>query len=414
MRQFITTEDFIYKGQPLNGIPLLVNDCGEPEPIANNYMIYFVLQKASANSALTWLNNSDSLYDYFSWLEAQKLNWDDEPLYTDIGKEVSNLVLYQRWCIKTYCKANGEKLANSTINVRIANLEAFYRWARDIAKLIKWIPYITLVKQVRIGHPGFMAHTRGQRVIETSDLRLPTKKATLKVLSLEQCRDLMTAPMSQTLRIATLLMLCTGLRNEECRTFPRKYIINPRGLNQNYRIRIDLDNRDIKIKGNCSRSIYVSWQMMATLYEYIKYGEGPIRANLFEDKNGHPPTVLFLNNSGEPYSTKGLNNRYRDLWKGYKRRGVNYPPAISFPIFPHKLRHTFATMELYYESERKDEYGRKKGLGHALVWVQKRLGHRSLQSTSTYVHCLEQLDNNELNIYQQELDRMVVEKIYAP
>ena len=71
------------------------------------------------------------------------------------------------------------------------------------------------------------------------------------------------------------------------------------------------------------------------------------------------------------------------------------------------MRHTFATMELYYESERVDRHGRKKGLGHALAWVQKRLGHSSLQSVSIYVHCLDQLDNCELNMYQQELDRMM-------
>ena len=407
MRQFLTTEDFRYIGQSLPGIPLLVDDESVPVPVVNSYMIYLVLQKGRAHSPHNWKNNSDSLYDYFSWLEAQGLRWDDEPLHTGIGKEVSNLALYQRWCHETYHKADGEKLAHSTINARIAHIEVFYRWVRDIARLIDWIPYVTLLKPVRLGHPGFMAHTHGQKVFESSDLRLPTKKPIPKVLSLEQCRELMTAPMSRTLRTATWLMLCTGIRNEECRTFPRKYVFNPSGLNRNHRIRIDLDPRDMNTKGSKPRSVYVTWQVMATLYAYTKFGEGPVRARLSEEKNGHPPTILFLNDSGAPYSVKGLNNRYRDLWKGYERRGKSYPPAISFEIYPHKLRHTFATMELYYESERVDQHGRKKGLGHALSWVQKRMGHSSLQSVSIYIHCLEQLDNHELNIYQQELDRMM-------
>ena len=219
--------------------------------------------------------------------------------------------------------------------------------------------------------------------------------------------------MSRTLRTATWLMLCTGIRNEECRTFPRKYVFDPGGLNRNHRIRIELDPRDIKTKGSKPRSVYVTWQMMATLYAYTKFGEGPVRSGLFEKKNGHPPAILFLNDIGSPYSTKGLNNRYRDLWKGYESRGKFYPPSISCEIHPHKLRHTFATMELYYESERVDQHGRKKGLGHALAWVQKRLGHSSLQSVSIYVHCLEQLDNHELNTYQQELDRMMARETDA-
>jgi integrase len=44
-----------------------------------------------------------------------------------------------------------------------------------------------------------------------------------------------------------------------------------------------------------------------------------------------------------------------------------------------------------------------------LKWIQNRLGHSSLQSVSIYVHCLEQLDSSELNDYQQEIDRMMLE-----
>lgn len=409
MRQFVTTEDFIYNGQSLTGIPLLVDENSTPVSIVNSFMMYLVMQRGSAHSPNTWRNYSDSLYDYFSWLEAQKLKWDEEPLHTDIGKEISNLALYQRWSHVTYCKANGERLSNSTVNARIANIEAFYRWAKDIAKLIGWIPYVTVFKPVRLDHPGFMAHTHCQKIVESSDLRLPVKKSILKVLSLEQCRELLEVPMSRTLRIATWLMLCTGIRNEECRTFPRNYVFDPSGLNQNNRIRIDLDPREMKTKGSKPRSVYVTWQMMAVLYSYTKFGEGPLRANIFENKNGILPSVLFLNASGSPYSNKGLNNRYRDQWKGYEKRGKIYKPTLSFKINPHMLRHTFATMELYYESEKLDKNGNRKGLGHALKWIQKRLGHSSLLSVSIYVHCLEQLNGNELNAYQHELDRMMFE-----
>ncbi len=407
MRQFTTTEEFSFKGQSLPGIPLLVDDECQPVSVVNHYMIYLVLQKGTAHSPNTWQNHSDALYDYFSFLDINKLKWNDEPLFTDNGKEPSNLALYQKWCDDTYRKDNGLKLRHSTINVRISCIESFYRWARDIARLIDWLPFVPVLKLRSTGNSDAFAHTHGQVFVESSELRLPTIKDPPKVLSLEQCRELSRAPMSRTLQTATWLMLCTGLRNMECRTFPRKYIFDPSGLNRISSIRLDLNPEDMLLKNNKPRTVYVTWQLMHTLYEYTMFGEGVIRSKLFEERNGYSPTLLFLNNDGNPYSNKGLNNGYRDLWKGYEKNGKYYPPVISFHLNPHKLRHTFATMELYYESEKLDLNGRKKGLGHALAWVRDRLGHSSIKTTSIYVHCLDQLDNHELNEYQYELNRMM-------
>lgn len=153
MCQFVTTEDFSFNGQFLPGMPLLVDAERMPVPVANSYMIYAVLQKGRAHSPHTWQNHSDSLYDYFSWLEAQKLRWDEEPLNTDIGKEVSNLALYQRWCHETYRKSDGEKLAHSTINSRVTHIEAFYRCARGVAGLIDWMPNAPLGQEGGVRGP---------------------------------------------------------------------------------------------------------------------------------------------------------------------------------------------------------------------------------------------------------------------
>lgn len=413
MRQFRTTEDFIYRGQSLPGIPLLVDDECRPVSVVNNYIMYLVLEKGSANGKRTWQNHADALYDYFSWLDANNLNWHDKPLMTANGKEVSNLTLYQRWSQENYRKPNGEKLQHGTINTRTACIEAFYRWAREVGKLIDWLPYITLLKMVRQGHPSAFAHTHGQRIVEGSELRLPEKKIPPKLLTLEQCRHLLAAPMPQTLRLMAGLMLATGLRNEECRTFPLKYVIDPRGLDKRKRIPLHLDPRDMKLKNDKPRTVFVSWQVMAELHEFTKFGEGVIRTNRYEAKTGYPSTILFLNESGHPYSEKGLNNGCRRLWKGFSKNGKEYPPVIAFHVTPHMLRHTFATLELYHESENKDKAGRKKGLGHALAWVRDRLGHSSIQTTTIYVHCLDLLGSHELNEYQHELDRMIAGGIHG-
>jgi integrase len=392
-------------------MPLLIDDGGQPVLVANRYLLYLKLEVGKVHSPQTLQNYSNSLYDYFSFLEAQGLKWDDAPRWTDFGKEISNLALYQRWCHETYEKENGSKLKHSTINIRIGHVETFYRWAKERANLIDWLPFVQIQKPVPYReHPDAMAHTHaGLRFVESSESRLPVKKEPLKLLTLDECWQLRAAPMSETLRVATWLMLGTGIRNEECRTFPRNYIFDPSSLDKNKRIRIYLDTNDMKTKGEKSRYVFFSWALMNALHQYIKFGEGTVRANLYESKYGHPPQVLFLSDSGAPYSKKGLNNAYSKLCKGYEKRGKLIPPVLPFLVHPHKLRHTFATMELYYESERLDKNGKKKGVGHALKWVQKRLGHTSLQSVSIYIHCLDLLESSELNIYQQELDQMVAE-----
>ncbi|MEN8133380.1 MAG: tyrosine-type recombinase/integrase [Pseudomonadota bacterium] len=408
MHKFITTEEFVYKGRPCAGIPLLCDSERIPASVTNNYLLYLVFERGSANSPTTWDNYANALLDYFSWLEANGLEWDEEPRQTQKGKEVSNLALYQSWSQRDYKKPDGYPLSTGTINLRTACVQGFYKWARDVAGLIDWLPFITESKAIPQRHPDTFAHTHGQIFVESSTLTLPTKKKLPKLLNLDQCKELMAAPLSRTVKSMTRLMLSSGLRNQECRTFPRKYVFNPSGLDKRKRIRIELDPRDLLLKGNKERVIYVSWQTMASLYDYTRFGEGVERAKLFEEKTRIEPPMLFLNDKGEPWNEKGLNHAYRKLWAGFVRHSKKQPPVISFRVTPHMLRHTFATLELYHEANAVDRNtGRKKGMGHALAWVRDRLGHSSIQTTTIYTHCLDIMDDHELNEYQQELDQMM-------
>nr|WP_294866229.1 tyrosine-type recombinase/integrase [uncultured Pseudogulbenkiania sp.] len=121
----------------------------------------------------------------------------------------------------------------------------------------------------------------------------------------------------------------------------------------------------------------------------------PIRQNDYRKTCGTPAQELFLNKLGMPYSEKSLNNAYRQLWAA--PQGCS---ALPFQVTPHMLRHTFATLELYHHSQRMP-------LAQALGWVRDRLGHASLQTTSIYLHCLDLMDDADLNSYQQQLDLMM-------
>ena len=400
MEHFVTTNKFVYRGQPYPGIPLFFDDQYYPIKVLNNYMLYLVFEQGSAESPLTWRSYADALLDYFCWLNANGLKWDDKPRMTKHGKEISNLALYQRWSAHDHRKPDGYNLANSTINNRVARIQFFYKWAKEYARLINFLPYVEVMKQKPYRHPDAFAHTHGKQYALSSNLKLPEKKQLPPVLSLEQCRELLACSISKTLKLMMKMMLGTGLRNEECRTFPRKYVFDPSGLDKSKRICISLDPRSMKLKGNKARDIYLSWQRMAALYEYTKYGEGVKRAHRYHDQFGVAPPLLFLQEQGQPWSENGLTNGFRKLWHGHERRGYKYPPVLSFKVTPHMLRHTYATMELYSERQ-------KRGVGHALAWVRDRLGHSSIQTTTIYVHCLDLMEDQELNEWNQQLDRMM-------
>lgn len=410
MQQFTTTEEFIYRGRPLSGIPLLVDKDEYPVSPFTNYMMHLALERGRITSDKTLKSHADALYDYFSWLRANGLTWDREPKRTPGGKEISNLSLYQNWSKNSYRKPDGTELKNTTINLRTSRIEAFYRWAKDIAGLIDWLPFITKIVAVSQGHPDALAHTHGQRVVESSESRLPTFKVFPKLLNVDQVRELHNAPMSKTIKLAISLILATGLRNVEARSFPRKYIFDPRGRDPRKRIRIDLDPNDIELKNSKPRTVYVSWQLMMEMYQYVQAGEGAERGNIYRNREGTLPTMLLLNHLGKPFADKGLNDALRALYKGKTKNGKFHPPVISFRTAPHMLRHTFATLELYAESEAIDKKtGRKRGLGHALGWVRDRLGHSNIQTTTIYVHCLQQMETPELNEWQETLSEMLGE-----
>lgn len=409
MHKFITKGNFFYKGLSAPGIPLIVNDNETPHTVLNNYMLHLVFDQGAIESLHTLNSYADALLDYFSWLGFNKLYWDDKPRLTQAGKEISNLALYQRWSEKDYRKPNGYPLSPATINLRTSRVQAFYRWAKDLAGLIDWLPYTSVLKPRPQRHPDVFAHMHSKQYVESSALKLKVHKKLPKLLTIDECRELLAAPMSKTLKTMTRLMLGTGLRNVECRTFPRKYVFDPSRLNKHKRIRVRLDARDMNLKNNKERVIYLSWQLMAHLYEYSQFGEGVERATKYKRQFGEFPPMLFLSEQGKPWSEKGLNGAYRKLWAGYERYGKTYPPSISFRTTPHMLRHTFATHELYHEQNISQD-GRKMGTGHALSWVRDRLGHSSVQTTTIYVHCLDIMNDCELNEYQQELDCMLMGK----
>lgn len=395
MRLLFTDDTFSLNGASFLGIPFLIDQDCELVHVANDYLLYVAMVRGSTRSPKTWRNHGEALFDYFAWLEANHRQWNDSPKSLATSQLISPLALYRNWSMSLLDDSTGRRrLKNSTINQRLACLLGFYRWCRS-RDLIGEVPWDAQTRRVpEAGNTSFLRHAIGTRYNQQDDVRLKVFKDPPKLLTLEQCRLLVRSCKSSTLRLITTLILQAGLRNEECRSFPLRYVFNPVGLPPDKRIKVDLSPNDMALKNGKPRTVFITWQLMQMLHGYAQFGEAVIRHNAYKKEHGSRAQELFLNKLGMPYSEKALNNAYRQLWTGSGRS------TLSFRVTPHMLRHTFATLELHHQNQRMP-------LAQALCWVRDRLGHTSLQTTSIYLHCLDLMDDADLNAYQQQLDQMM-------
>lgn len=386
-----TDDNFTVAGSPVRDVPFLVDNDMELVEVANGYLLHLSINRGRTRSPQTWRNHGEALYDYFSWLEATGVDWRQGCSSVPIVGKPSAIAAYRNWSLgATAASSDSRKLKRSTINQRLTCLIAFYRWA-EMQQLIPALPWLEEVRRAVQRPADFMRHTRAsEQYANSNDLKLRTFVEPPKLLSLEQCKILIHAPMSNTVRLMAALMLQAGLRNEECRTFPSSYVFDPSRLNPRDRIRIELRPEHMQIKFDRPRTVYISWQMMMELCQYRRFGE---RARRAADSKDASRSLLFLNPDGQMFSRKGLNNAFRKLWFGPKA-------PLPFRVTPHMLRHTYATLELYHQSQRMPT-------AQALAWVRDRLGHQSVHTTSIYLHCIEMLADQELATYQSMLDKML-------
>jgi site-specific recombinase XerD len=189
-------------------------------------------------------------------------------------------------------------------------------------------------------------------------------------------------------------MVRTGLRQIECRTFPEKYLFDPRrrsDLVVGQKIRIALEPRDMKLKFDKPREIDVPYNLMEELWWYAARHRQKREHNQREGKK-HP--VVFLTEAGEPYGDTALTQIFASLAK-----------RVGFPVHPHVLRHTYATYLLW--SLRKSHEFR----GEPLLYVRDRMGHSDVSTTTTiYLHLINSLEADLVLTHEDELDKLFAER----
>lgn len=374
------TKDFLIAGQPYEGFPILLWDSMESCTPANQFIRYYLL-RGDIGSKQSWPSTGRALYDYFSFLQAHDLDWRD----VDRGEAKSLVAAFRDYCLVT-CG-----LAQNTTRQRLTYICKFYEYALEKG----W------VKRLPFGHEertvnrktSFLKHVDASGGKALVNDVMPRRHETLpKFLSMSQAKSLLAAADNPHHRIIIQLGLRTGLRRNELATFPVKYIFDPDktgGTKRNFRIRLDpFDGSGMETKGSKVRHIWIGRTFMAELYRYVSKLRGE-RASLSKNQS-----ALLLNHLGEPYGSNG---------KSLNRIITETGKVAGIEAHTHMLRHTYATHTLV-NLQRNPQQGIDP-----LVYLQRQLGHSSIQTTMIYLHLVNEMADEAVLAYDDELNEMVGE-----
>ena len=376
MRLITATQDFIIGGQPYPGFPILLWDDMRSCSEVNHFYHYYLLRGAIGSSK-SWASTGRALYDYFSFLQAHELIWND----TAAGAARSFIAAYRDYCFKV------AGLARSTVRNRLLYVCEFYAFAHRQG----WIAELPFDYEgrARRGHGGFLRHVQAGGRVQVRDVMPRLHKAVPKFLTQFEVQTLLAAAANPHHRMLIRLALGTGMRKEELATFPRTYVFDPDLAGRPGRnIRVSLDPRDghgMKTKGDKPRDIYIGRALMKELNHYAVHVRG-LRASLTSHR--HEP--LLLNQSGEPFSADG---------KSIDRIIRLIGAQAGLRAWPHLLRHTYATHTLIALQRHRD-----RNRIEPLVFVQRQLGHASIQTTMIYLHLVNELADEAVLAYDAELD----------
>lgn len=357
------------------GFPILLWDSMDSCLPVNRFFRHYLL-RGSIGSSKSWVPTARALYDYFSFLQAHELSWDD----VDRGEKNTLLTAYRDYCFRV------AKLARSTVRNRLLYVCEFYEFAIR-QQWIRRLPFESEARSWGISR-GFLAHAQSGRQVWARDVMPRAHHSLPKFLSVEQIKRLLVAASNPHHRMIIRLALGSGLRKEELATFPLAYVHDPDRGAHTRNIRIHLDPRDghgIKTKGSRERVILITRGLMRDLHHYARHYRGE-RASLSEC----PQAPLFLNQYGQPFSADG---------KSIDRIVRLIGQKADLRVWTHMLRHTYATHTLVALQR-----NRRANRLEPLVFLQKQLGHASPHSTLIYLHLINELADEAVLAYDHELD----------
>jgi integrase len=384
MHLVFSTKDFKINGQAYEGFPLLFRGDGVTlEYEVLQFLKNRCLKSGSVASKKSWERYGRDMYDFFSFCEANDLDWRN----VQSRKDSTILAIYRDASIEHF------NLSASTVNQRLRLLIKFYQYAVSRG----WcgaLPYE--IENVIVRKPkAFLAHTDTTGGMKARpDVMLKQPRTKIKLLNGDQIRQLLISIKNPTLRLMVRLGLMTGLRKEEILTFPLKYVVNPAEIKARSHIAVSLKPQDMEIKGSVERSINIPLTLMAEFWDYCLHERNQRLAGKHESVD-----KLFVTARGRSFSSnsRAFNTLLNDL-------------KLPFEVHPHMLRHTYATHTL-----RDLEARRVRGdkiLFNPLLYLRDRLGHASVTTTEKYLHFIHEIECDLRTEYEMEIENLCTEAVY--
>lgn len=384
MRLVMATADLIVAGRSFAGFPLLLDNDGWPLEPAQSFLWNALVTAGSVESKLTWEAYGRRLYDYFAFLDANDLTWDEG----EKPHGLSVVARYRDWAL-------GELGLNpNTVNKRLNLVIRFYDWCKRQGH-ISYLPFGR--RDVRIPtHQGLLGHVdRSGGIASKPTVMARERKATIKFLIKQQVRQCLAARLDASHALLFNLMVRTGMRSCEARTFPLTYVFNPRtrrGLTAGQMIRVNLEPADMHIKYGKPRSVDVPWSLMEDMWTYTLH-----QREVRRQRAGLTPTALVLTELGTEFSKGAVVDAMQAIEK-----------KVGFPVRAHMLRHTYGTYTL--SALRKSMAFE----GEPLLYVRDRMGHSDVQTTAIYLHLINQLDAQIILAHEDEIDMLFANDVGPP
>lgn len=291
--------------------------------------------------------NLEHLSDFIHWLR------NPEPAVISIQPQVS-------------------KRSEKTINHALTTVCGFYEFQERLGVTDGVDAYRYQLQPGRKYKP-FLHHISKGKEVKTRLLKVKEPKTFPGCLTFKQIQQLVNACNRIRDKFIICLLYETGMRIGEMLGL-RHEDIRSQGVNEIHVIPRDDNVNSSRAKAGCERTIHVSSSLMK-LYSNYLIEEYP------EDIDSD---YVFVNcwdgEIGKPLEYGAVNGLFKRL---AKKTGVQ--------ATPHLLRHTHAT-ELIRA-------------GWDMTYVQKRLGHSSIQTTiNTYVHLTEEDLRTEYDKYLATID----------
>lgn len=378
MRFVLADRNLVVAGRVYEGFPLLINDDGEAIQPAQAWLWDHLGRAGRISSKKSWEAYGRAIYDFFGFVLTNGFDW-RRPATPGMPCAIE---AWRDWSRGTL------GLQSRTINQRLRVVVWFYQWAVHKGH-IKRIPfdYVT----VQTSHqPGFLAHvdaTGGK--VATPEIMLSETRQAIRFLTLEQitaCGEVLT---NLTHQLMFELMVRTGLRQMECRTFPDAYVFDParrKDLQPGQKIRLYIDPKHMEIKFAKPRDIDLPYDLMEKLWAY-SVRRRQARAN--NNRQGEEFPHLFLTEGGVPYTKDALSGLFRKL-----------SLRVGLKVTAHMLRHSYATYLLW--SLRKSATFQ----GEPLLYVRDRLGHSDVSTTTIYLHLVNSLEGHLVLAHEGEIDQL--------